>query len=85
MDVLIRVIWKLGMKFASISIRRGRREYFVKISMLCYMTPSHRNTHPVRGRPKAKMEIRRFRKGLVHELKVNKKEIVGTVKLRHYV
>ena len=49
------------MKFASILIRRGRREYFVKMRMLCFMTPSHRNRHPVRGRPKEKVEIRRFR------------------------
>ena len=48
--------------------------------MLCYMAPSHTNTHAVRGRPTAKKEIRRFRKGLVRELKVNERKLLGQSK-----
>ena len=39
--------------------------------MLCYVKPSHTNTHTVGGRPAAKKEIRGFQNGLVRERKVN--------------
>ena len=48
----------------------------MKIRMLCYMAPSHTNTHTVRGRTTAKKEIRRFRNGLVRELKVNERKLL---------
>ena len=52
----------------------------MKIRM-CFMAPSHTNTYTVRGRPTAKKEIRRYRKELVHQLKVNgRKLIIETVK-----
>ena len=44
--------------------------------MLCYMKPSHTNTHTVRGRPAVKKEIRRFRNGLVRERKVNERKLL---------
>ena len=56
--------------------RLGRSEYFADIHMLCYMVPSHTNTHTVRGRPTAKKEIRRFRNGLVCERKVNERKLL---------
>ena len=59
-----------------LALRRGSNEYFVEIRMLCYMAPSHTNTHTVRGRPTAKKEIRRFQNGLVRELKVNERKLL---------
>ena len=56
--------------------RLGRSEYFAEIRMLCYMKPSHTNTHTVRGRPTAKKEIRRFQNGLVRERKVNERKLL---------
>ena len=56
--------------------RLGRSEYFAEIRMLCYLVPSHTNTHTVRSRPTAKKEIRRFQNGLVRE----RKETIETVK-----
>ena len=44
--------------------------------MLCYMKPSHTNTHTFRGRPTAKKEIRRFQNGLVRERKVNERKLL---------
>ena len=44
--------------------------------MLCYMAPSHTNTHTVRGRPTPKKEIRRFRNRLVRERKVNERKLL---------
>ena len=58
-------------------LRRGNNEYFAEIRMLqCYMAPSHTNTHTVRGRPKAKKEIRRFQNGLVREPKINERKLL---------
>ena len=57
-------------------LRRGSSEYFVEIRMLCYMAPSHTNTHSVRGRTTAKKEIRSFQNWLVRELKVNEGKLL---------
>ena len=57
-------------------LRTGRSEYFVEIRMLCYMAPSHTNTHTVRSRPTTKKEIRRFQNGLVRERKVNERKLL---------
>ena len=70
---LIRLIWKVPMKWATIEEKEGS-QYFVEICMLCYMATSNTNTHTVRGRPTPKNEIRRFPNGLVCELKVNERK-----------
>ena len=56
--------------------RLGRSEYFAEIRMLCYVKPSHTNTHTVGGGPAAKKEIRRFRNRLVRERKVNERRLL---------
>ena len=42
----------------------------------CVTARLHTNTHIVRGRPTPKKEIRRFRNGLVRELKVNERKLI---------
>ena len=44
--------------------------------MLCYMARLPKNTHTVRGRPTPKKEMRRFRNGLVRELKVYERKLL---------
>ena len=80
---LIRVILKVGMKWATIEEEEGVN---VLLKYVCCVTwrLCHTNTHTVHGRHTPKKKMRRFRNGLVRELKVNERKFLRQSKTLYY-
>ena len=72
---LNRLIWKVGMKWTTIEEEEGVNILLKYVCCVIWAT-SRKNTHTVRSRPTTKREIRRFRNGLVGELKVHERKLL---------